>query len=168
MRKILPHALALLCLYLTTSFALFLGLQVEPVYGNIGLFVAALLLGLYIYLGFVRKRLKPLLWVLVALVVVQVAILAGFALSTPPASSRRIEAEPNGASSAHSSNTRLQITGHGCPHAGKDASCGDSQPSSLLLTSVSTNAQTLFLRGGVKRCTVTSVPGTSISIPRSV
>lgn len=56
MRKILAHGAALLGLYLAFSFALFLGLQVEPVYGNIGLVVTAVLVVAYIYLGFVRRR----------------------------------------------------------------------------------------------------------------
>ena len=37
MLKILAHAAAIMCLYLAFSFVLFLGLQVNPVYGNIGL-----------------------------------------------------------------------------------------------------------------------------------
>ncbi len=34
---------------------MFLGLQVSPVYGNIGLVAIAALVALYVYIGFVRK-----------------------------------------------------------------------------------------------------------------
>lgn len=54
--KILAHAAAIIGLYLAFSFALFLGLQVNPVYGNIGLAAVAVLVALYVYLGFVRKQ----------------------------------------------------------------------------------------------------------------
>ncbi|MXZ72645.1 MAG: DUF4175 domain-containing protein [Acidobacteria bacterium] len=53
--KILAHAAAIIGLYLAFSFALFLGLQVNPLYGNIGLVAFAVLAGLYVYVGFVRK-----------------------------------------------------------------------------------------------------------------
>lgn len=55
MLKRLAHAGAIIGLYLAFSFALFLGLQVNPAYGNIGLVVVAVLVGLYVYLGFIRK-----------------------------------------------------------------------------------------------------------------
>ena len=55
MLKILAHGAAIICLYLAFSFVLFLGLQVNPVYGNIGLVAVAVLVALYVYLGFVRK-----------------------------------------------------------------------------------------------------------------
>ena len=55
MLKILAHAAVIIGLYLAFSFVLFLGLQVNPVYGNIGLVVIAALVALYVYVGFVRK-----------------------------------------------------------------------------------------------------------------
>ena len=56
MRRRLAHAAAIIGLYLAFSFALFLGLQVNPAYGNIGLLAVGLLVALYVYLGFIRKR----------------------------------------------------------------------------------------------------------------
>ena len=53
--RILAHAGAIIGLYLAFSFALFLGLQVDPLYGNIGLVAVGLLVAAYVYLGFVRK-----------------------------------------------------------------------------------------------------------------
>ena len=53
--KILAHAAAIIILYVAFSFVLFLGLQVNPRYGNIGFVAVAALVGLYIYFGFVRK-----------------------------------------------------------------------------------------------------------------
>ena len=55
MLNVLAHAAAIICLYLAFSFVLFLGLQVNPVYGSIGLVAVAVLVTLYVYLGFVRK-----------------------------------------------------------------------------------------------------------------
>ena len=55
MLKIFAHAAAIIGLYLAFSFALFLGLQVNPAYGNIGLAAVAVLAGCYVYLGFFRK-----------------------------------------------------------------------------------------------------------------
>ena len=55
MPRTLAHAAAVIGLYLAFSFALFLGLQVDPLYGNIGLVAVAVLVGLYVYMGFVRK-----------------------------------------------------------------------------------------------------------------
>lgn len=55
MRKILAHAAALIGLYLAFSFALFLGLQVRPLYGNIGLGAVAGLAAFYVYIGFIRR-----------------------------------------------------------------------------------------------------------------
>ena len=43
-------------LYVAFSFALFLGLQVRPMYDNLGLGVVAVLCGIYVYLGFIRRR----------------------------------------------------------------------------------------------------------------
>ena len=56
MLKILAHAGAVIGLYLAFSFALFLGLQVDPVYGSLGLLATGALVALYAYLGFVRNR----------------------------------------------------------------------------------------------------------------
>ena len=50
--RVIAHAIALL--YLVASFALFLGLQVQPLYGNIGLGVTAALAAAYVYVGFFR------------------------------------------------------------------------------------------------------------------
>lgn len=54
--KILCHALVILAIYLWFSFSLFLGLQVRPLYGNIGILVTLLLVAAYVYFGFIRKR----------------------------------------------------------------------------------------------------------------
>lgn len=56
MPRLLAHAAAIVGLYLAFSFALFLGLQVSTVYGNIGLLAVGGLVALYVYLGFVRKQ----------------------------------------------------------------------------------------------------------------
>ncbi|MCY4076572.1 MAG: hypothetical protein OXH04_14205 [Acidobacteria bacterium] len=53
--KILAHAGAIIVLYLAFSFALFLGLQVDPVYGNLGLVAVAILVASYVYFGLVRR-----------------------------------------------------------------------------------------------------------------
>ena len=53
--RILVHIAALVALYLAFSGALFLGLQVSPLYGNLGLAPACGLAGLYVWLGFVRR-----------------------------------------------------------------------------------------------------------------
>ncbi|MDE2925522.1 MAG: hypothetical protein OXT71_03895 [Acidobacteriota bacterium] len=53
--KILVHVAAIIGLYLAFSFVMFLGLQVSPVYGNVGLLVIAALVALYVYIGFIRK-----------------------------------------------------------------------------------------------------------------
>ncbi len=55
MRKILAHAAALIGLYLAFSFALFLGLQVRPLYGNIAVGAVAGLAAFYVYIGFIRR-----------------------------------------------------------------------------------------------------------------
>ena len=49
------HRAAIIGLYLAFSFAFFLGLQVDAVYGNIGLVAVAVLVGCYVNMGFVRK-----------------------------------------------------------------------------------------------------------------
>ncbi len=54
--RVLAHAGAIVLLCLAFSFALFLGLQVEPMYGNIGLALTAALLAAYVYFGFVRRK----------------------------------------------------------------------------------------------------------------
>lgn len=53
--RILVHTAAIIGLYLAFSFVMFLGLQVSPVYGNIGLVAFAALVALYVYIGFIRK-----------------------------------------------------------------------------------------------------------------
>ena len=54
--KVLAHAAVIAGLYLAFSFTLFLGLQVRPMYGTLGLGVVAVLCGIYVYLGFIRRR----------------------------------------------------------------------------------------------------------------
>ena len=54
--KILCHAAVILAIYLWFSFSLFLGLQVRPLYGNIGMLVTLVLVAAYVYFGFIRKR----------------------------------------------------------------------------------------------------------------
>ena len=56
MFKVFAHVSAIVLLYLVVSFALFLGLQVRPLYGNIGLGLAAVLVAAYVYVGFIRRR----------------------------------------------------------------------------------------------------------------
>ncbi len=56
MLRRLAHAAAIIGLYLAFSFALFLGLQVNPTYGNLGVLAVGALVALYVYLGFIRKR----------------------------------------------------------------------------------------------------------------
>ena len=54
--KVLLHAAVIAGLYVAFSFALFLGLQVHPMFGNLGMVVVAVLGGVYVYLGFIRRR----------------------------------------------------------------------------------------------------------------
>ena len=54
--KILCHAAVILAIWLWFSFSLFLGLQVRPLYGNLGMLVTLLLVAAYVYFGFIRKR----------------------------------------------------------------------------------------------------------------
>ena len=54
--KILCHVLVIVAIYLWFSFSLFLGLQVRPLYGNLGILVTLLLVAAYVYFGFIRKR----------------------------------------------------------------------------------------------------------------
>ena len=53
---ILIHVAALLALYLAFSFALFLGLQVQPMLGNLGIITVALLAVLYVYIGWLKPK----------------------------------------------------------------------------------------------------------------
>ena len=52
--KTLAHVVVLIGLYLVFTISLGLGLQVTPLYGNIGLGVTGGLVALFVYLGFVR------------------------------------------------------------------------------------------------------------------
>ena len=54
MLRILAHTIAIIGLYLTFSFALFLGLQVNPLYGNIADTTAGVA-AFYVYIGFLRR-----------------------------------------------------------------------------------------------------------------
>ena len=54
--KIMLHVVAIGILYLTLSGVMFLGLQVNPRYGTIGLIGFFVLLGLYIRFGFKWKK----------------------------------------------------------------------------------------------------------------
>ncbi len=56
--RVLAHTAAIVMIYLVFSFALFLGLQVRPMYGNIGLAVAAALTAAYVYFGLIRNKYK--------------------------------------------------------------------------------------------------------------
>ena len=56
MFRIPAHAGAVIGLYLTLSFVLFLGLQVNPLFGNIGLVALGILVVSYVYCGFLRKK----------------------------------------------------------------------------------------------------------------
>ena len=53
--KVAVHAVIVIGLYLAFSFAMYLGLQASPAYGNAAVVVAIALVALYIYFGFVRK-----------------------------------------------------------------------------------------------------------------
>ena len=53
--KILAHLVALAGLCLAFSGAMFLGLQVAPLYGSIGVGVTVALAALYVHVGFVRQ-----------------------------------------------------------------------------------------------------------------
>ena len=48
-------AAAIAVLWLLFWFAMFLGLQVRPIYGNMGLAAIAVLAAVYVYFGFIRK-----------------------------------------------------------------------------------------------------------------
>lgn len=53
--KIAAHVVAVAGLYLAFSGALFLGLQVDVVYGSVAAVIAIILIVLYVWFGFVRK-----------------------------------------------------------------------------------------------------------------
>ena len=53
--KIAAHVVAVAGLYLAFSGALFLGLQVDVVYGSVAAVIVILLIALYVWFGFVRK-----------------------------------------------------------------------------------------------------------------
>ena len=53
--KIAAHIVAIIGLYLVFSGALFLGLQVDVVYGSVAAVIAIILIAMYIYFGFMRK-----------------------------------------------------------------------------------------------------------------
>ena len=53
--KIAAHVVAVAGLYLAFSGTLFLGLQVDVVYGSVAAVIAVILIVLYVWLGFVRK-----------------------------------------------------------------------------------------------------------------
>lgn len=54
--RVLAHFGAIAGLYLVVSGALFLGLQVSPVYGTVAFLAAVGLVGAYVYFGFIRRR----------------------------------------------------------------------------------------------------------------
>lgn len=54
--RALAHAGAIVLLYLVFSGALYLGLQVDSRYGNIGLVLTAALVAAYVYFGFIRRK----------------------------------------------------------------------------------------------------------------
>ena len=54
--RVSAHAAAIVLLYLVFSFALLLGLQVESLCGNIGLALTAVLVAVYVYFGFIRRK----------------------------------------------------------------------------------------------------------------
>ena len=56
MFRVLAHVCAITLFCLVFSFALFLGLQVEPLYGNVGLALTAVLVATYLYLAFDRRK----------------------------------------------------------------------------------------------------------------
>ena len=54
--RVLAHAGVLMLLYLVFSGALYLGLQVKPLYGTVGLALTAVLVAAYVYFGFIRRK----------------------------------------------------------------------------------------------------------------
>ena len=53
---ILIHVAVLIALFLAFSFALFLGLQVHPMLGNLGIITVVLLAVLYVYIGWIKPN----------------------------------------------------------------------------------------------------------------
>ena len=53
--KVAIHAVIICVLYILFSYALYLGLQVRPVYGTVAVIISLALIALYIYFGFIRK-----------------------------------------------------------------------------------------------------------------
>ena len=51
---ILIHAAVLFALFIAFYFALFLGLQVHPILGNLGIITVGVLAVLYVYIGWVK------------------------------------------------------------------------------------------------------------------
>ena len=51
---VLIHIALLFALLIAFSFALFLGLQVHPMLGNLGVITVVLLAGLYVYIGWIK------------------------------------------------------------------------------------------------------------------
>lgn len=54
--KIVLHVCVLAVLYLAFTFSLFLGLQADPRYGNVGIMITLFLAGLYLYVGLIRSH----------------------------------------------------------------------------------------------------------------
>ena len=54
--RVLAHMGAILLLFLVFSQSLYLGLQVHPVLGNIGLVLTVVLAAAYVYFGFIRGK----------------------------------------------------------------------------------------------------------------
>ena len=54
MLRILAHVAAMAALWRVFSFAMFLGLQVDPLYGNVGIGVTVALAAAYVYFGWIR------------------------------------------------------------------------------------------------------------------
>ena len=54
--RIARHVCVLAVLYLAFTFSLFLGLQVDPRYGNVGVVITLILAGLYAYVGLNNSR----------------------------------------------------------------------------------------------------------------
>ena len=52
--RILAHLGVVVTLYIAFSFSLFLGLQVRPLFGNVGLITCVILVVLYVYYGWIK------------------------------------------------------------------------------------------------------------------
>ena len=55
---ILAHILVVALLVVSFGFSLFLGLQVSPILGNVGLLTVVVLVVLYVYFGWIRPIVK--------------------------------------------------------------------------------------------------------------